>query len=231
MKKFYCLALILFAVISALAQEKTISQAEFDSAGKNSFRWLAGQTYRETRIAKTTLITLPQTDNSALPTLPPRYTSIKSVVESGRGGFHSVYEFNSASVNKKQERIRIDGKTYLREGDGKWMEEILVPQPKLAGKTKTTDEQIEYKFLGNETVSNQNAVVYAKIETGKVTGLSNNFESLSTATTKFWFGDDGRLLKTERNQEFRNDKLVTTFQTVTTIELDPNIKIEIPYLN
>lgn len=233
MKKFLSIALILAASVCIFAQEKTIEQAEFDAAFKNSFTRLAGAPRRETRIHRTAFQVIPQANDSVNLTagMTPRTTSSKMVAEFLPAvGYRSTYEFTSQSLNVKKETIRIANKTYTREGSGEWTETVPAVAAKPENTTKTVDVRIEYKFLGNEKLDSQNANVYEKIEKSKLVDLKNNRESDSITKTKHWFGEDGRLLKTESRREIRSENSVGNFDSITIYEVDANIKIEAPVI-
>jgi hypothetical protein len=232
MKKILCLAFVLFSSIGISAQEKTIQQAEFETINKSSSLLLSGKAYRIIRTVQSSVEIIPQTNasNNSTKTVPPSNISIKSITEFVPSvGFHSVYEFNSSSLNTKKEVIGIGGKTYTREGNGEWGE---VTAPKVATRSKRTttniDKQIEYKSIGSEKLGNQNTNIYAKIERSKLINSTDNRESISSTTTKYWYGEDGRLLKRERKREIRNERMISKFNSTIVFELDPNIKIEAP---
>ena len=235
MKKIIGLAFVLFASFSVFAQEKTIQQAEFETINKNSSRLLSGKPRRIIRTQQSTVEIIPQTNASSnsMKALPASSISAKTVTEILPSvGFHSIYEFNSSSLNTKKEMIRVGGKTYTREGNTEWAE-LIAPQviSKSKRTTKIIDNQIEYKAVGSEKLNNQNTNIYAKVEKSRLLNPSDNQESVSTTTTKYWYAEDGRLLKRERKREIRNGKMISKFTSTIVFELDPNIKIEPPKLN
>jgi hypothetical protein len=235
MKKILCLAFVLFASIGVFAQEKTIQQAEFETISRSSSQLLSGKPLRIIRTVQSTVEVIPQTnpsDNSTK-TLPSSNISIKSTTEFLPSvGFHTVYEFNSSSKNTKKETIRIGDKTYTREGTEEWIE---LAAAQVATKSKSTarkiDNQIEYKLIGSDKLDNQNTNVYAKIEKSKLINSIDNQESFASTTTKYWYGEDGRLLKRERKREIRHGRMISKFNSTIVFEVAPNIKIEAPKLN
>lgn len=149
-------------------------------------------------------------------------------------GIRSISEFDSSTMKKKTETIRIGGKIYTRINDGEWTEGKRQEKSKTERKLKMVEEQIEYKSLGTQKLDNQNTTVYAKIQRQKLINESNQSEMFVTITTKYWFGEDGGKLKEETQAE-RRIKLekipietVSSSLRVTVWELDPSIKIEAP---
>jgi hypothetical protein len=230
MKRFFCLAFILFAAVGAFAQEeKPIEKSEFDTISSNSYRKFAGQSYRQTEVFQDTL-------TSRTPTFTNQNKlSSKSIMEvAARQGIRSISEFDSPTLKKRTETIRINGKIYTRTDDGEWTEEKPIVRPKTESKLKTVEEQIEYKSLGTEKLDDQNASVYAKIQKQKLINESTKSEMFVTITTKYWFGEDGGRLKEEMQAERRvtseksRAETVSSSLRVTVWELDPSIKIEAP---
>lgn len=229
MKKIFCLAFILFGTISIFAQEKTIEKSEFDAVSINSFRKFAGQSYRQTENFQDIL-------TSSIENKIQNKLSSKLIMEfaAATRGIRSISEFDSSTMKKKTETIRIGGKIYTRINDGEWTEGKRQEKSKTERKLKMVEEQIEYKSLGTQKLDNQNTTVYAKIQRQKLINESNQSEMFVTITTKYWFGEDGGKLKEETQAE-RRIKLekipietVSSSLRVTVWELDPSIKIEAP---
>ena len=232
MKKFLALAFILFASLATFAQEKTITQTEFDTIHKNSYRWRIGQSYRETRIQESIFEALPRTDASGIfnkIVLPPQKTFTKSVSEQlPNVGYRLVFESGSPSLKNRKEIISVGGKTYTRDGEGEWTETVTQTAKSPERVAETTNVETEYKFLGSETLDGQTVNVYAKIEKAKLISSKNNRVSDSITTTKHFYAENGELLKTESDREIRSENLVTRFNSKTTYENDSSIKIEAP---
>lgn len=101
--------------------------------------------------------------------------------------------------------------------------------------TLAVDRQIEYKYLGKQMLGNQNTSVYQTVEREKATLPNTKREMISTYTSKYWYGEDGAILKQESDYEYlsnpdRKDSVVHQMST-TIWEIDPKIKIERPILN
>ncbi|HVE56674.1 MAG TPA: hypothetical protein VNB22_07590 [Pyrinomonadaceae bacterium] len=231
MKKFICLAFILFGATGIFAQqEKPIEKSEFDTVSSNSYRKFARQSYRQTEVFQdiSTSTTPNFTNQNKL--------SSKTIMEysfAARGS-RSISEFDSSTLKKRTETIMIGDKIYTRIDNGEWMEKKREVRPKTESTLKTVEEQIEYKSLGTEKLDDQNASVYAKVQKQKLIDESTKSEMFVTITTKYWFGEDGGRLKEEMQAE-RRIKLekspietVSRSSRVTVWELDPSIKIEAP---
>ena len=225
MKKILWIVLILFGYIGVFAQEKTIEQAEFDAVYQNSFEKLKGKSHRIIMTTQSSVEGRPQTDFSS-----------KTVLEfASPTTSRTTYESSFQSVNKKTETIRIGGKTYTRKESDVWKEENpkVKSQPgnKLTRVDNEVDNQIEYKFLGSEKLNNQSVNRYAKIAGKKLVNSANNKETLSITTTKYWFNEDGMLLKSDMEMESRTREMVFHTRLTQIWELDPNIKIIAPTLD
>jgi len=231
MKKIFCLMLILLASLSVSAQEKTIDRLEFDAIYKGSTEKWKGKQHRLTVINQSRAEGRPQTDYSS-----------KAVFEFGLdNAARTLLESTYQSVTSKSEAIRIGGKNYSRKGNEKWQEAALVANAKFDNSsepknsrtsTDNMDEsRVEYKYLGTEILNNQTATVYTVIENKKGINSKTGKESVSSTITKYWFGKDGMILKSDRINEGRNGEMIFHFRSTMAWESDSNIKIEAPSLN
>jgi len=222
MKKILCIALILFGCVGVFAQEKTIEQSEFDAVYKNSLgKW--GGKYRMTLTTQSSVEGRPQTDYSSKTTMEFALPT----------GSRTIYENSFGAKSTKTEKIRIGDKTYTRKEGEAWMEESseAKSQPKDKSTSVEGDSQVEYKFLGSEKFNNQTANIYAKIAETKRIHPANNKETLSVATTKYWFGDGGIILKSDMEMKSRTGEAIHYSRVTQIWESDPNIKIEAPDLS
>jgi hypothetical protein len=226
MKTILCLAMILFAHIGVSAQEKSITQPEFDAVYKTSFEKWKGKTYRMAFTAQSTVEGKPEAGHLS-----------KSINEFASSTVsRSVMESTLNSKTSRIEAIRIDDKTYRRTGDGKWQEGVYQPyspkpENKPDGATNQEDGQIEYKYLGTEKLNNQTANVYSVIKKFKGVNSSTKKEYISTTATKYWFAEDGSILRLNMEMKSRDGIANLSFTHTSTWELDPNIKIQAPNLN
>jgi hypothetical protein len=225
MKKILCLALILFAYIAVSAQEKTITQAEFDAVHKTSIDKWKGKSYRMVYSTQSNIEGRPEASYSS-----------KNIIEfASPTHSRSISESTLNSKTTRTEDIRIGDKTYKRIGDGKWQEGVFQPYtPRIENKPPVANQeesQIEYKYFGTEKLNNQTANVY--VVTKKVKGInsSNNKEYLHNIVNKYWFSQDGLILKLHMEMETRTLVVTARNNLIHTWELDPNIKIEAPNLN
>lgn len=217
MNNILCIVLVFAALLlTASAQERTIDKTEFDTIQRNSFRGLGGKPHR-----------VINTNEFFSESRPDEKNLIKSITEFLPGRYHSIFE----SKTIKKEKIKIGDKTYTRDGDGDWREGAAPEpiKPPTENKLVVAESEIEYKFLGTERINNQNVNVYGKTERRKTINPTNNRETSSVATTKYWFGDASWFWKSETVTEFLNEKSKNIGRSTTVYEIDPNIKIEAPF--
>jgi len=224
MKSILCISLVLFGFIGVFAQEKTIERAEFDAVYQNSLEKWKGKSYRMIITTQSSTEGRPQTDYSSKSTI--EYTSATTS--------RLIYENSFQSKTSNSETIRIGDKIYIREGNGTWKAETseVKSQPgnKITNTDNQADGQIEYKFLGTEKLGSQTSNVYAKIARKKGINSTNNKETVSTTTTKYWFGEDGMVLKSDMKMDSQTGEKIFHNRLTQVWELDPNIKIEEPDL-
>lgn len=225
MKNILCAALILCGCIGVFAQEKTISEAEFKAVYKNSEEAWKDKSHRRTITTESKAEGRPQTDYSS-----------KSVVESASPTVNRVtYETSFGSKVSKRELIKIGDKSYARKEGEAWREGDSKNEPPavktISGSVNPADVQTEYKYFGNETLNGQNAKVYAVIVKTKNVDPAGKQEILSVSTTKYWFADDGMILKSDMTMESRNGGKLSHSRATQIWEADSNIKIESPKLN
>lgn len=223
MKNILCIGLILFGFIGVFAQEKTIERAEFDAVYQNSSEKWKGKSYRMIITTQSSTEGRPQTDYSSKSTI--EYTSSTTS--------RLIYENSFQSKTSNSETIRIGDKLYIREGNGAWKagtsEVKSQPENKITNTDNQADGQIEYKFLGTEKLGNQTANVYAKFARKKDVNSTNNKETVTT-TTKYWFGEDGMILKSDMKMDSQTGEKIFHTRLTQVWELGPNIKIEEPDL-
>lgn len=232
MKNIFCAALILFGAIGVFAQERTISQAEFDAIYKNPNKMAPvvwkGKTWRMIITTETKAEGQKPLDSSTKSTseFAPRQIS------------RTISEIRQESKITKSEKIRIKDKLYKRNGDETWtveaFEEKQQPETTAADAPAASadskfERQIEFKYSGSEVLNNQKTNVYVQIMKTKSTDPSP--ERTYIHTMKYWFNEDGTLLKEDRVIEGRNETGTFYNRLTMTYELDPNIKIEAPIVN
>lgn len=216
MSKVLCIALVLLSFVGIFAQEKTIGKDEFDAVYKNARSKRADKSYRAT-------ITFQKEEQGK-----PATTSTMVVEFVPPSMRHIVYQSTSDNQNKKREAIRIKDKTFVKEEGTTWKETALNNNSQSEDKSSIVEEKTDYKFTGSEKLNNKKAAVYEKIENRKRVNAASNTEIVSNAVTKYWFGEDGLLLKSEQTAEIRiGAKLIHTRLTKN-YEMNPNIKIEAP---
>ena len=86
-----------------------------------------------------------------------------------------------------------------------------------------TQEKVQYKYKGGQTINNQKADLY-EVKTVIKFNIRNT-DMTSIVTDRFWFDKDGLLVKTESSSE-NNGRMIS--RNVHEYEYDANIRIEAP---
>lgn len=242
MKRIFCIVVILFGTIGVFAQERTISKAEFEAVSKNPNRhalvaW-KGKSFRNIRTIEVKIEgpkPLDQFLKSTHEFVP------NNAAESNRlYASRFVTENRTGTETTRSESIVIGDKNYKRKDNQPWTLETVEVKPK-PPTTETTappssvstvvERIIEYKYLGTEKLNNQTANIYAEIMKIKHLDPATNKETRNTQITKYWFNEDGVILKEDTVWDSRG-KAVTFYNHRTSVwELDPSIKIEVPAMN
>lgn len=242
MKSILCVALVLFGFIGVFAQERTISKAEFMAVLRNPnsqalFAW-KGKSFRNIRTIEVKIEGPKPLDQFLKSTheFVPNYATESNRLYVSR----FITENRIGTETTRSESIQIGDKNYKRKGNEAWTLETVEVKPKPAT-TETTvspssvstevERIVEYKYLGSEKINNQTANMYAEIMRTKHISPATNEETRNIGTTKYWFNEDGVILKEDviwdsqsKAQRFYNHR-------TSDWELDPNIKIEAPVGN
>lgn len=214
MKTILSLLLVLAGFTASFAQERAIQKEDFEVLVKNAKAILDARPHRVTVTSSTNVNGKPQETDSS-----------KTIVEvASKDKRRSVRELKSVKQNSKREFIRFGNKTYSRENDGQWKQSGVENSPS-QGNLTTTSEETNYKSIGKELLSNQNANVYQRVRNRKMIDNSNNEQIISTETVKYWFDDNGALLKREMMRENRRGNNV--FNIVATASFDYDQKIQV----
>ena len=232
MKSILLTALLLFGAVGAFAQEKTLSQAEFDSVIKNA-KWALNEW-------KDKPMRMTQTNETKAEGKHQEFSAGKTTIEFVSPTVSRlINEINSGSKSTKSESIRIGGKTYKRTGDQPWVEgttRTKAPEPPpppapIQASSEEVEKLTEYKYLGTEQVNGLTANVYAVTTKIKRLNPTTNKEMLSTSTQKFWIGEDGVKFKNETLTETHGGETKIYNRFTVVWESDPTIKIEAPAIN
>jgi hypothetical protein len=225
MKTILALTFIFIGFINAFGQSKTISKDEFFNAFKKWEQQSKEKIYR-IRIIKEVQINGNPTnrvEESYSEYVPPDKRRV-------------VYELKTPTFNSKIETILIETiligeKKYTRRNSGEWREVIVKEKAAPKNDKKITVESDEYKFVGQETINGQNAVLYERVTKHKITLEKNPTESFSTIRTRCWFDKDGLLLKSETETEVVSGITKSLTRGISVYQYDLNIKIEAPTIN
>jgi hypothetical protein len=217
MKTILCALLILAGFTAVSAQETIVQKAQFEQILKNSTEIMKSKPHRVIVVSETNVNGKPQ-----------ETTSAKTVVEVvGNDKRRAVREYKSQNQNKKREFIQVGNKVYSRENEGQWTQSGMPNNP-AEGNLKIVDEKVEYKSLGSESLNGANANVYTRTRERKMTDSSNNEEVQSTETVKYWFDQNGALLKREMERENRRSGKIFHFKVTATINFDDSIQVVAP---
>jgi hypothetical protein len=234
MKKILLTALMLFVAVGAFAQEKTLSQAEFDSVIKNA-KWALnewkGKPMRMTQMNETKAKGKHQEFSAGKTTIEFASPTVSRLTS----------EITSRSKTTKTESIRIGDKTYKRTGDQPWIEGTIDAKAQLkrydppSASMPTAENQAEklteYKYLGTEQLNGLTANIYAATTKIKRLSHTTNKEMLSVTKRKYWIGEDGVKLKEETLIEADGGETKIYNHFTVAWELDPAIKVEAPEIN
>lgn len=217
MKTILCLVLALVSFSAVYGQGKTVQKAEFETLLKNAAEIFKAKPHRVTVTSESTINGKPQEEGSA-----------KTVVEvAGMDKRRSIREYKSRNQNQRREFIRYGDKTYSRENEGQW-KQGGTPNNQTEGNLKTISEQVQYELLGKETLNGANVNVYRRTKESKMIDNSNSEEVQSTEIVKYWFGENGALLKREMERENRRSGKIFRFKVTATFDLDSNIQVVAP---
>lgn len=230
MKTILCLALIFSACLCGFAQEKLLSQAEFDNLSKHIYshteKWKE-KAYRMTFISKSTVSESPNTD----------YATKKISEFLPAGNTRTISETTLGGKMSKSEMIRIGDKLYTRSGDEDWKVGQSIVKPEDASEKKSgmpdetrvkTGETVEIRALGSEIFNNQKVEVFEQITRLKAIDLKTGLERDSVHKTKYLIGPDGLLLKMEYAGETKTGEKIYQTQMSMVWELTPELSIEAP---
>lgn len=274
MKKTLCLILILFGFTGIFAQQKNVTQAEFDSIYNNGIAKLKVTQYRmtiknESNSEWKSLLPIAQESipssfsssplsiqsaredpfNSSNPYKPKRIGDPTYIGESttiieyaSPSVYRHIFEAKSQTTNNgfspniinpgpsitRIERITIGNESYIKVGNEKWKAAKFPAIQSFQNQLTLLEEETKYQFLGKENLDGQSTSVYQKIEKRKSINSSNKTKTSLTSTMKYWFSEDGRLLKTEIKNKSQTGQSVFNSKSTTVYEADSSIKIEKP---
>jgi hypothetical protein len=199
------LLIVVFSTASILFAQQTSDDAkDFDAIYRKSFELKREKSFR--------LKTTSETFDTNGTTLKSKYVSTYEVVPPDRSYFSATYEGDS--TKKKSESITISGKRFVRIDGGKWEIDNSKGQYGTAAEGRSS-----IKLIEKTTFNNQTANVY-EVKGGRY----NSSDGDSKFTAKYWFSEEGLLLKEESEETF-NNRIV---RRISIYEYDANIKIEAP---
>ena len=209
----------LTAFLNISAQEKIISENEFKEIQAKAKEKLQNKIYRLTK-------TEEQFSDRNLEPEKVEINILEIVPPDKR---REVNEIKSPNENSKREEIW-DGKNqYVRENNGDW-KKYSGGGNGSGGSFKSGKITTTYKFIGKSTLNSQLVNVYEVEMNRKAVkyNMTSRFEVNYIEKTKYWFSENGFLLKSVREEESADSKWLTRESWI--YEYDPNIKIEAPII-
>jgi hypothetical protein len=185
------------------AQDRVLSETDFNRAWKKSCE--------KTRITPhSSTETIEKYDDESNPPYYS-YVTFRRYIPPDR--VWTVAGPKGARDQDKYEEIRIGTASYSRDGNGVWKQKQLEfsglyycePEETASDEKRVGTGNLdrrggiklsyEYRFNGREKLGNQVASVYVR---SKIMTVDVNTETQTRFTTKYWLGDNGLLLLTER---------------------------------
>jgi hypothetical protein len=147
---------------------------------------------------------------------------------------HEIHENTAQGKSDRRELFSIAGKYYQRFNGGPWQVRRPPPPPPipasigLAASPAGSRPKVETKAWLIETLIENGRLVYVYESKGTATREVDGKEVTQIATSRYWFRDDGMLLKKVAELEIVGDpKIVKN----TTVYEYGDIKIEEPIIN
>jgi len=209
-----------FGVVAA--QYRIVDEAEYRTACGAAVPVplrARAESYRMTLETKSSMEGRPSTD----------YASRSVTSYQDRNKWHRLRESNFGTTKNVREEITVDGKTYVREGNGEWSEFRPDTTSRFGDSVKTDTRYIsvEYRLLPDETLKGQTVKVCEKYEVAAVKTAGSESEARRESTSRFWVTNEG-LLKSENSYRNISEKGTATSWIKNEWETDPTIKVSIP---
>ena len=220
--KSLCFYMVLLFISSASAQSKEVTSIDVRKMEQKAMELLRSVPYRSTTIAET----FPVRGEAAnwkskmiLEVVPPDRT-------------RQVQETLTSEKPDRREIISVSGTYSQRFNDGPW--QVLPPPPDYVGPRNETPPipvlkpkfEIQTRLVETLTENGRTVSVY-EIK-NKFTREVDGKEAVQLTSSRFWFRDDGFLLKKFAELENVGDPKIVINTTVYDYD---NIKIEAPITN
>lgn len=209
-----------FGVVAA--QHKVVSEVEYKTACGAAVPVplrARAESYRMTLETKSSMEGRPSSD----------YASRSVTSYQDKTKWHRLRESTFGTRNDVREEITVDGKTFVRAGNGEWSEFHPESVQRIGDpvKTETRYISIEYRLLPDETLKGQTVKVCEKYEVAAVKTAGSEAEARRESTTRFWITAEG-LLKSENSYRNISEKGTATSWVKNEWEVDPTIKVSVP---
>lgn len=211
-----CLLLVILN-ISAFAQEKILTESEFNAILERTESKLKTQNYRLTKTEELFLKPNEKAENVRI--------EIKEVVLPNK--WREVIEERSKDKTSKTERLWDGSKLYKRENDGEWKK--FDGGGGMGMSIRSGKFTKVFKFVEKIVLDGKNVNLYEV----QITRVANKFTQTSSyqvtyvEKSKYWIGEDDLLLKKKVENTIQGLEAVAVENWV--YEYDPkNLKIEAP---
>ena len=219
MKFLLILLLVFTAFVAGFGQEKVISENEF-TAVYDKWKLLSKEkSYRIKETFESYLNGNPSNHNE---------DSFSEYAPPDKKRFVSILK--TPMFTTKIETIQIGEQKFTRKDEGEWKEVITKENAPPKRNRTISVENNSYKYLDRETINGQKTEVYEQVIKHKITNEKTSVESNSTIKNKYWFDENGLLLKTTTVAEIISGGMTSLSKRAYVYEYDPNIKIEAPVL-
>lgn len=217
MKIILALAFIFICFVNIFGQAKTVSKDEITTVFDKWKQYSKQKTYRIKTVSE-----------FGVNGISNKSEDLSEYVPADKQRF--VSELKTPTLTTKIETIRIGEKKYTRKDSGEWKEVTIEKKTPPKGNIKIIVEADEYRYIGQEIVSGQNAEIYQRNTKHKITSEKNSAESFSTIKAKYWFNKNGLILKIETETEVVAPISKSFSRRTSIYEYDPNFKIEAPII-
>lgn len=228
MKILLCIAVLFTVWSTGFAQDKVIDQATFDAAYQNGV--IAGDKLKGLSFRWTTTTDVKNGER------PELNHSMKNVYERDlAGSSHSVAESTTGTKTSKAESYVIGDVVYSRIGDGEWKQKAketgqrtLPPAPPAQESPyELTEHSVDYK-QSTEAYKGRTVQTYLKTQNDKGVVKRNGLAYESNQTIKYWFNDQGTLVRAEYRTLSKSGQVVSTILIVSDWDLDADVHISAP---
>lgn len=227
MKYLAVAALALASFMGASAQERILSEAEYNEVVSRAEKGLTTGARGPFRLLVETDVT-----NEGLPNLDYRLRSLALFVP-GQGQ-HRTEERIVGGQATKSEVITLNDRSFSRGLDGKWTvlerkeNTASAGRSNASGDSQKVMEETQYRYLGSETYAGRRVEVYTKTERSTKRNSKTGTTSESDGAVTIRLTAEGDYFRYESNVKTLTADRRGTIKIVTEIYSDPTIALKVP---